>query len=178
MKFSYCVIMKALWKLQLIQCNIQEPSIFISDIIFPRDHVNKGDIKVDGIGTDDQLADIFTKPLNESWFCKLRNELNIIDFSNVAWKLVHMACGSSMHLLLHFSKFSRIFWVIYRLSWFYSIYFWFLVVTRSYESLDGIHVCFEIFGFLYEQWSQIWVGIEKLAEFRLVRFLVARTVRG
>ena len=52
-------------------------------MLFRSDHV-KGDIKIDGIGTDDQLADIFTKPLDESWFCKLRNELNIIDFSNVA----------------------------------------------------------------------------------------------
>ena len=51
---------------------------------FLRDHINKGDIKIDGIGTDDQLADIFTKPFNECRFCKLRNELNIIDFSNVA----------------------------------------------------------------------------------------------
>ena len=46
--------------------------------------MNKGDIKIDGIGTDDQLADILTKPLDESRFWKLRNELNIIDFSNVA----------------------------------------------------------------------------------------------
>ena len=51
---------------------------------FLRDHVNKGDIKIDGIGTNDQLVDIFTKSLDESRFCKLRNELNIIDFSNVA----------------------------------------------------------------------------------------------
>ena len=51
---------------------------------FLRDHVNKGDIKIDGIGTDDQLADILTKPLDENWFCKLRNELNVIDLSNVA----------------------------------------------------------------------------------------------
>jgi len=51
---------------------------------FLRDHVNKNNIKIDGIGTDNQLADIFTKPLHECWFCKLRNELNIIDFSNVA----------------------------------------------------------------------------------------------
>ena len=43
---------------------------------FLRNHVNKGDIKIDGIGTDDQLDDIFTKPLDESQFCKLRNELN------------------------------------------------------------------------------------------------------
>ena len=50
---------------------------------FLRDHV-KGDIKIDGIGTDDQLADIFTKHLDESRICKLRNELNIIGFSNVA----------------------------------------------------------------------------------------------
>ena len=35
---------------------------------FLRDHVNKGDIKIDGIGTDDKLADIFTKPLAYSSF--------------------------------------------------------------------------------------------------------------
>jgi hypothetical protein len=51
---------------------------------FLRDHVSKGDTKIDGIGTIDQLADIFTKPVEESRFCKLRNELNVIDFSNVA----------------------------------------------------------------------------------------------
>ena len=51
---------------------------------FLRDHVNKGDIKIDGIRTDDQLADIFTKPLDNNRFCKLRNELNVIDLSNVA----------------------------------------------------------------------------------------------
>jgi hypothetical protein len=33
--------------------------------------VNKGDIKMDGSGTEDQLADIFTKPLDENRFCKL-----------------------------------------------------------------------------------------------------------
>ncbi|WVZ58339.1 LOW QUALITY PROTEIN: hypothetical protein U9M48_008618, partial [Paspalum notatum var. saurae] len=32
---------------------------------FLRDHVGKGDISICGIGTDDQLADIFTKPLDE-----------------------------------------------------------------------------------------------------------------
>jgi hypothetical protein len=51
---------------------------------FLRDHVSKGDIKINGVSTDDQLADIFTKPLDESQFCKLRNELNVIDISNVA----------------------------------------------------------------------------------------------
>ena len=54
--------------------------------------MNKGDIKIDGIGTDDQLADIFTKPLNESRFCKLRNELNIIDFLKCGLKT--NTCGT------------------------------------------------------------------------------------
>jgi hypothetical protein len=51
---------------------------------FLRDHVSKGDIKIYGVRMDDQLADIFTKPLDESRFRKLRNELNVIDTSNVA----------------------------------------------------------------------------------------------
>ena len=51
---------------------------------FLRDHVGKGDISVYSIGTDDQLADIFIKPLDEARFCKLRSEMNIIDLSNVA----------------------------------------------------------------------------------------------
>ena len=35
--------------------------------------------------TKDQLADIFTKPLDEARFCYLRNELNIIDSRSLAW---------------------------------------------------------------------------------------------
>jgi hypothetical protein len=50
---------------------------------FLRDHVGKGDIVMEGVRTDDQLADIFTKPLDETRFCKLRSELNVIDLSNV-----------------------------------------------------------------------------------------------
>ena len=49
---------------------------------FIRDQ-QKGDICIESVGTDDQLADIFTKPLDEKRFCKLRNELNILDFSNM-----------------------------------------------------------------------------------------------
>jgi len=50
---------------------------------FIRDHQQKGDICIESIDTDDQLADIFTKPLDENRFSKLRNELNILDFSNM-----------------------------------------------------------------------------------------------
>jgi hypothetical protein len=51
---------------------------------FLRDHAIKGDIVISRIGTNDQFADIFTKPLDEKRFCELRSELNIIDFQNVA----------------------------------------------------------------------------------------------
>jgi hypothetical protein len=51
---------------------------------FIRDHVNRADIDLSYVGTNDQLADIFTKPLDEARFRELRHELNIIDSSNVA----------------------------------------------------------------------------------------------
>ena len=50
---------------------------------FIRDHQQKGDICSESVGTEDQLADIFTKPLDEKRFYKLRNELNILNFSNM-----------------------------------------------------------------------------------------------
>jgi hypothetical protein len=34
--------------------------------------------------TEDQLADLFTKPLDEKRFHKLKNDLNILDFSNMS----------------------------------------------------------------------------------------------
>ena len=37
---------------------------------FLRDHVTKNDISLEGIRTEDQLADIFTKPLDEATFCR------------------------------------------------------------------------------------------------------------
>jgi hypothetical protein len=49
-----------------------------------RYHVSKGDIVMEGVRTDDQLVDIFTKPLDETRFCKLRSELNVINHSNIA----------------------------------------------------------------------------------------------
>jgi predicted aldo/keto reductase-like oxidoreductase len=49
---------------------------------FLRDHQQKGDIKIAYVSTHNQLADIFTKPLDEKTFSKLRNELNILDSRN------------------------------------------------------------------------------------------------
>jgi hypothetical protein len=41
------------------------------------------DIKIRHVSTEKQLADIFTKPLDESRFYALRSELNILDSHNV-----------------------------------------------------------------------------------------------
>jgi hypothetical protein len=49
---------------------------------FMRDHQQKGDIKIAYVSTYNQLAGIFTKPLDEKTFSKLRNELNILDSRN------------------------------------------------------------------------------------------------
>jgi hypothetical protein len=43
----------------------------------------KGDIEVFHISTENQLADIFTKSLDEKTFCRLRSELNVLDSRNL-----------------------------------------------------------------------------------------------
>ena len=54
---------------------------------FIRDHALKGDICIDHVDTLNQLANIFTKPLNEDQFCKIRRELGMIDVNDV-WTLM------------------------------------------------------------------------------------------
>ena len=50
---------------------------------FIRDHVAREDIVINHVKTEDNLADIFTKPLDEKRFCALWCELNILDFANM-----------------------------------------------------------------------------------------------
>jgi hypothetical protein len=50
---------------------------------FLRDRHQKGDIEVFYISTENQLADIFTKPLDEKTFCRLCSELNVLDSRNL-----------------------------------------------------------------------------------------------
>jgi hypothetical protein len=50
---------------------------------FLRDHQQKGDIEVFYNSTENQLADIFTKPLDEKTFCRLCSELNVLDSCNL-----------------------------------------------------------------------------------------------
>ena len=58
---------------------------------FLRDHQQKGDIEIAYVSTHNQLANIFTKPLDENTFSKLRNELNILDSQNFDWNIAHIA---------------------------------------------------------------------------------------
>jgi hypothetical protein len=50
---------------------------------FLRDHQQRGDIDIYHISTENQLADIFTKPLDEKSFCTLHSELNVLDSRNL-----------------------------------------------------------------------------------------------
>ena len=80
----------AMWQWECNQVNQQSSSTCKNKALdvrhhFIRDHQQKGNICIESVGTEDQLADIFTKPLDEKRFCKLRNELNILDFLNMCW---------------------------------------------------------------------------------------------
>ncbi len=46
---------------------------------FLRDHAQKRDVDIEFVGTQNQLADIFTKPLAKESFFKIRSELGILD---------------------------------------------------------------------------------------------------
>ena len=81
--FLCYVTMKVLLRLLTIQCNTLELSILKFVIISFEIMLPKGDIDLKHVRTEKQLADIFTKPLDEKVFCRLRGELNIIDASNL-----------------------------------------------------------------------------------------------
>jgi hypothetical protein len=49
----------------------------------------KGDIEIAYVSTHNQLADIFTKPLDEKTFSKLRNEQNVLDYRNFLIEILH-----------------------------------------------------------------------------------------
>jgi hypothetical protein len=50
---------------------------------FLREKEANGDIALQSVRSEEQLADIFTKPLNERIFVRLRNELNVLDAAHV-----------------------------------------------------------------------------------------------
>ena len=46
----------------------------------------KNDVKLEFIPTNEQLADIFIKPLDESQFIKIRRNLGIYKVCEIEWK--------------------------------------------------------------------------------------------
>jgi hypothetical protein len=58
---------------------------------FLRDHQQWGDIATEHVSTHNQLVNIFTKPLDEKTFSKLRNKLNVLDSRNFARNIAHIA---------------------------------------------------------------------------------------
>jgi hypothetical protein len=68
---------------------------------FPKYHSQRGDIVIGHVSTHKQLANIFTKPLDEKSFCKLKSELNVLDSRNMYWKIAHIS-----HLLYIWSSIS------------------------------------------------------------------------
>ncbi|KAL2325574.1 hypothetical protein Fmac_024632 [Flemingia macrophylla] len=51
---------------------------------FIRDHVEKGDCDIEFVNSEDQLADIFTKPLAKERFFNLRTKLGILSEDNLS----------------------------------------------------------------------------------------------
>jgi uncharacterized membrane protein len=80
-KFLFNVIMRVQSAWRIIPLNIAALNTAIR-YHFLRDHQQKGDIELAYINTKEQLADIFTKPLDEQTFTKRRHELNILDSRN------------------------------------------------------------------------------------------------
>jgi hypothetical protein len=67
---------------------------------FLRDHQQKVDISIYHISTENQLADILTKPLDETRFCRLCNELNVLDSQNLDLSISYM-CFMPLIMLLY-----------------------------------------------------------------------------
>jgi hypothetical protein len=66
---------------------------------FLRDHQQRGDIDIYHISTENELADIFTKPLDENRFCRLRSELNVLDSRNLDCSIAYI-CFMPLIMLL------------------------------------------------------------------------------
>ena len=50
---------------------------------FIRDHVLKGDVEITFVDTQNQLTDIFIKPLAKDAFFKIHRELGILDEQDI-----------------------------------------------------------------------------------------------
>lgn len=112
--YLLCATMRVPWNWLQIRFNDKKTKHIDIRHYFLSDHVCKGDMSICSINIADQPADIFTKSVHESRFCKLRCEINAIDFSNVAWSRKHMYShvhlGSSVFFWSFIAYFSWIFY--------------------------------------------------------------------
>jgi hypothetical protein len=70
---------------------------------FLRDNVEKGMITLIHVPTHDQLADIFTKPLDQATFTRLQGELGVYLISWVGvWELLCSICIAFLYAFLAF----------------------------------------------------------------------------
>ena len=78
------------------------------------------------MSTKQQLADIFTKPLDEQRFCALRSELNILDSRNLAWPVAHLWLMPRLGKTILFE------WVLWKS--------WILIFGSNLDSCDYCYV--------------------------------------
>jgi hypothetical protein len=62
------------------------------------------------ISIENQLADIFTNPLDEKTFCRLRSELNVLDSRNLDCFIAYMCFMPLIKLLYALLRFVVYFW--------------------------------------------------------------------
>jgi hypothetical protein len=62
------------------------------------------------IRIENELADIFTKPLDEKTFCRLRSELNVLDSRNLDWSITYMCFIPLIMLLWAITSFIVYLW--------------------------------------------------------------------
>jgi len=109
---------------------------------FIRDHVLKGDVVLEFVDTKNQLADIFTKPLNKDSFYNIRRELGMLDASDL-------------------SKWSILLWHLNNLV--FLLFAWYVWTIMNYVIwLCGFYI-FDLFMFLaswlvfYSSMNDLWM---------------------
>ena len=107
---------------------------------FLRDHVVKEDIDIIHVNTEEQLADIFTKPLDEKRFCKLRCELNILESSNVLWSGWPEVSGCIPQFYIRQGKATRWIWPCRLLSCMARIGRWYKILRHIYNAPHDRHL--------------------------------------
>ena len=82
LKSSKFVFDGSYFKIKQIQLGYNLPKNLLKAVSVPERSPTNGRYSIEHVSTHIQLADIFTKPLDEMTFSKLTNELNVLDSRN------------------------------------------------------------------------------------------------